>query len=85
MNYIEEYYNARDEDARLTSKHGSVEYLTTMKYIRESVASVDDPAILEVGAGTGRYSVTLAKEGFQVTAVELVQIGRASCRERVLW
>ena len=73
MNYIEEFYNARDEDARLTSKHGSVEYLTTMKYIRESVEGVDDPAILEVGAGTGRYSVTLAKEGYRVTAVELVE------------
>ena len=72
MNYIEEYYNARDEDARLTSKHGSVEYLTTMKYIRESVKGINDPAILEVGAGTGRYSVTLAKEGYRVTAVELV-------------
>ncbi|MBR5044908.1 MAG: class I SAM-dependent methyltransferase [Clostridia bacterium] len=72
MNYIEEFYNARDEDARLTSKHGSVEYLTTMKYIRESVEGVDDPAIHEVGAGTGRYSVTLAKEGYRVTAVELV-------------
>ncbi len=73
MNYIEEFYNARDEDGRLTSKHGSVEYLTTMKYIRESVSGVDDPAILEVGAGTGRYSVTLAKEGYRVTAVELVE------------
>ena len=73
MNYLEEYYNAKDEDARLTSRHGSVEYLTTMKYIRESIAGVDDPAILEVGAGTGRYSVTLAKEGYRVTAVELVE------------
>ena len=73
MNYIEEYYNETNEDARLLSRHGSVEYLTTMKYIRESVASVDDPAILEVGAGTGRYSVTLAKEGYRVTAVELVE------------
>lgn len=73
MNYIEEYYNARNEDARLTSKHGSVEYLTTMKYIRESVAGIKDPAILEVGAGTGLYSVTLAKEGYRVTAVELVE------------
>lgn len=72
MNYIEEYYNQINEDGRLTSKHGSVEYLTTMKYIRESVSGVDDPAILEVGAGTGRYSVTLAKEGYRVTAVELV-------------
>ena len=73
MNYIEEYYNARNEDGRLTSRHGSVEYLTTMKYIRESVSGVDDPAILEVGAGTGLYSVTLAKEGYRVTAVELVE------------
>lgn len=73
MNYIEEYYNAKNEDARLTSRHGSVEYLTTMKYIRESVEGTDDPAILEVGAGTGRYSVTLAKEGYRVTAVELVE------------
>ncbi|MBQ1768645.1 MAG: class I SAM-dependent methyltransferase, partial [Oscillospiraceae bacterium] len=32
-----------------------------------------DPKIIEVGAGTGRYSVTLAKEGVNVTAVELIQ------------
>ena len=29
--------------------------------------------ILEVGAGTGRYSIALAKEGYEVTAVELVE------------
>jgi SAM-dependent methyltransferase len=29
--------------------------------------------ILEVGAGTGRYSIALAKEGMDVTAVELVE------------
>ena len=72
MNYLEEYYTAKDEDARLLSRHGQVEYLTTMKYIRDGIAGVPDPAILEVGAGTGRYSVTLAKEGYRVTAVELV-------------
>ncbi|MBR5941859.1 MAG: methyltransferase domain-containing protein [Clostridia bacterium] len=72
MNYLEEYYNAYDEDGRLLSRHGQVEYLTTMKYIRECLAGVADPKILEVGAGTGRYSVTLAKQGFQVTAVELI-------------
>ncbi len=72
MNYLEEYYTAKDEDARLLSRHGQVEYLTTMKCIRECVSGIDDPAILEVGAGTGRYSVTLAKEGYRVTAVELV-------------
>lgn len=72
MRYLEEYYNSYDEDGRLLSRHGQVEYLTTMKYIRECLASVPEPKILEVGAGTGRYSVTLAKQGYRVTAVELV-------------
>ncbi len=73
MDYLEEYYNDYDEEGRLLSRHGRVEYLTTMKYIRESLADISDPEILEVGAGTGRYSVTLAKQGLRVTAVELVE------------
>ena len=72
MNYLEEYYNQYNEDGRLLSRHGQVEYLTTMKYIRESVTGLQHPIILEIGAGTGRYSVTLAKEGYAVTAVELI-------------
>ena len=28
---------------------------------------------MEIGAGTGRYSIALAKEGFRVSAVELVE------------
>ncbi len=72
MSYIEDYYNSYDEDGRLLSRHGQVEYLTTMKYIRRCLAGVSEPNILEVGAGTGRYSVTLAKQGYRVTAVELV-------------
>ena len=73
MNYLEQYYNNYDEEGRLLSRHGQVEYLTTMKYVRECLAGITDPAILEVGAGTGRYSVTLAKQGFKVTAVELIE------------
>ena len=72
MNYLEEYYNSYDEEGRLLSRHGQVEYLTTMKYIEECLEGISNPGILEVGAGTGRYSVTLAKQGLQVTAVELV-------------
>jgi ubiquinone/menaquinone biosynthesis C-methylase UbiE len=73
MNYIEEYYNNYDEETRLLSRHGQVEFLTTMKYINECLSAFSEPKILEVGAGTGRYSVTLAKEGYSVTAVELVE------------
>ena len=72
MSYLEDYYNSYDEDGRLLSRHGQVEYLTTMKYIRECLAGVSEPKILEIGAGTGQYSVTLAKQGYRVTAVELV-------------
>lgn len=72
MSYLEEYYNSYNEEGRLLSQHGQVEYLTTMKYIRECLSEISEPTILEVGAGTGRYSVTLAKQGYQVTAVELI-------------
>ena len=73
MNYLEEYYDRYNEDGRLISRHGQVEYLTTMKYIKKYLEGVSDPGILEVGAGTGRYSVTLAKQGFRITAVELIE------------
>lgn len=61
----------KDEDSRLTrSRHGQLEYLTTMNYIHKFVPH--GSKILEVGAGTGRYSIALALEGYDVTAVELV-------------
>ncbi len=72
MNPLEEYYNSRDEEKRLLSQHGQVEYLTTMKYIHECISHAAASHILEVGAGTGRYSIALAREGYSVTAVELV-------------
>ena len=73
MNYLEEYYNTHNEEGRLLSRHGQVEYRTTMRYIEESLEGISDPSILEIGAGTGRYSVTLSKQGRQVTAVELIE------------
>lgn len=66
-------YNEKEknEDSRLTrSRHGQLEYLTTMNYIHKFVPF--GSKILEVGAGTGRYSIALALEGYDVTAVELV-------------
>ena len=72
MSFLEQYYNNYDEEGRLLSRHGQVEYLTTMKHISACLSGITEPKLLEVGAGTGRYSVTLAKQGYQVTAVELV-------------
>lgn len=70
MNYLENYYANYDEDGRLASKHGQVEFLTTMKYIHKFISGAEKKKILEVGAGTGRYSIALAKEGHVVDALE---------------
>lgn len=69
---LRSFYDDIDEDSRLDrSRQGQLEYLTTMNYIhRYAKAGVK---ILEIGAGTGRYSIALAKEGYKVTAVELVE------------
>lgn len=72
-NELINYYNKFNEDKRLTTKHGKVEYLTAMKYIHEYLKEYDNPSIIDIGAGTGAYSISLANEGYNVTAVELVK------------
>ena len=69
--HLIDFYNNYDEDSRLGSKHGAVEFLTTMHYIEKYLKSGD--RILEIGAGTGRYSHALARQGYIVNAVELVE------------
>lgn len=71
MNYIEEYYNNYDEDGRLSAKKRRAEYLTTMHYILKYLKP--GYKILEIGAATGRYSITLADIGYDVTSVEYVK------------
>ncbi len=64
------FYNTYDEDARLGSRAGSVEFLTTVAYIERYLRP--GMRILEIGAGTGRYSHHFARAGYDVTAVELM-------------
>ena len=82
MTELEQYYNKFNEEKRLNSRHGQVEFRLSMKYIHEAIDSLKDTSpslkpedikILDIGAGTGRYSVALADEGYDVTAVELVK------------
>lgn len=65
------YYSNYNEDGRLRSKHGMVEFLTTMRYIEKYLKP--GMRILEIGAGTGRYSHEFARKGYRVDAVELVE------------
>ena len=66
-----EYYNKFNEDKRLTTMHGQVEFLTAMKYIHKYIKPGDK--VLDIGAGTGKYSISLYNEGYDITAVELVK------------
>ena len=65
------YYNKHNEDKRLLTKHANIEFITAMKYIKDYLK--DGNKILDVGAGTGRYSLELQRDGYDVTAVELVK------------
>ncbi|MDD4140495.1 MAG: hypothetical protein PHX81_09740, partial [Eubacteriales bacterium] len=55
---IRAYYETHDEDGRLETRHGRVEYETTMAYLERYL----EPGmrIIDIGAGTGIYSHALA-------------------------
>lgn len=103
MTELEKYYNKFNEEHRLTTRHGKVEFFTSMHFIHKyldiltakppvscskppvscnkaplssatsALNSQRSAKILDLGAGTGRYAISLAREGFDVTAVELVK------------
>ncbi len=68
--YLSEYYKVKDENSRLLSRCGMVEYLTTMKYIDKYLNH--GMCVLEIGAASGRYSHALAQKGYRVDAIELI-------------
>ena len=77
---LNDFYGQSNEDQRLQkSRHGQLEFLTTMHYIHRY--ALPHAKVLEVGAGTGRYSIALAREGMDVTAVELVESNLSVLRE----
>lgn len=71
LSNIEKHYNKHPEDLRLQRRHGIVEFETTMHYLRRYLQPGD--MILDIGAGTGRYTSALMAEGYRVKAVELVR------------
>ena len=74
MEKLIEHYNKFNEDKRLKSRHGQVEYIVSMEYIHKELKRIGkDAKILDVGAATGAYSIPLAEEGYEVHAIELVK------------
>lgn len=70
INILNSYYLQKDEDSRLLSKSGSVELITTLNYIEKYLKQ--GMKILDIGAGTGRYSHYFANKGYEVDAIELI-------------
>lgn len=72
-NVIDSFYkDCYIEDERLTkNKMHYIEFVTTTNYIDKYLKKGN--RILEIGAGTGAYSLYYAKKGYQVDAIELVQ------------
>lgn len=70
-NIIEKFYKESCiEDERLTKdKMHKIEFITTTNYIEKYLKPGD--RILEIGAGTGAYSLYYANKGYKIEAVEL--------------
>lgn len=71
LSNIEKHYNKHPEDLRLQRRHGIVEFATTMHHLHRFLQP--GQKVLDIGAGTGRYTSALMAEGYEVKAVELVR------------
>jgi len=69
---IKSHYSKYEEDTRFQKdKARRLEYLLTKYFIDKYLRPGNK--ILEIGAGTGAYSVHYAKQGYEVEAIELVE------------
>lgn len=77
-----EFYNGYNEEERLLSPHGKVEFIVTTHYINRYLSP--GKRILEIGCGTGRYALHYAHLGYEVDGVELVPENLAVLKENIL-
>ncbi|MCR8656423.1 class I SAM-dependent methyltransferase [Paenibacillus endoradicis] len=67
MSIIIDYYNKFDEWGRLDRE--PLEFIINMHHIRANLPTAG--RILDNGAGPGKYSIELAKQGYQITLSDL--------------
>ena len=80
---VQEIYRRKDENDRLNkSQSARVEFLTTVKYIEKYLTP--GAKILDIGAGAGEYSLYFAREGYQVSALELADANISAFRRKII-
>jgi SAM-dependent methyltransferase len=72
-------HGVEDEDSRLETHQ--LEYDLTWRYMTQYLPPAG--SILEIGAGTGRYTHALCRRGYSVTAVDLSAALLERCRRRL--
>ncbi len=75
------FYASKNEDERLTSQSGAVEFRVTTAYIDRYLRPGD--RIMEIGCGTGRYALHYARRGHRVTALDLLESNLAVLRDHM--
>ena len=88
MTNIEKYYNKFHEEHRLTTRHGQVEFRTTLHYIEESintVVAVPEPVEgVETTAELDKHVVSIRPSDYSTTAgVKIADIGAGTGRYSV--
>ena len=79
---LNELYEQGVEEDRLTKdKSHMVEFLTTTRYVDSYLNEGDK--ILEIGPGTGIYSLHYASKGYDVSAIELIQYNLDVFKSRI--
>ena len=79
---VQEVYRRVNEDSRLNkSQAARVEFLTTVRYIEKYLTP--GAKILDIGAGAGEYSLYFARNGYQVSALELADANIAAFRAKM--
>jgi len=68
---LTQHYNKFNEDKRLGRRHGQVEFNTSIFYLNKYIKP--SQKIVDIGAGTGKYSIYLKNLGYDVTAVEYLR------------
>jgi S-adenosylmethionine-dependent methyltransferase len=82
INDITGYYNREAEQEHTRLERHQLEFDGTWRYLERYLPP--QGKLLEVGAATGRYTLGLARRGYQITAVDLSEVQLALNRQQLL-